>query len=240
MSDFQEVNGYRVVRELGRGDMTNPPAATARTWGLKVGDVISGVERYTACDKGVGNIVFLRVLHIGLRCVLWEEQMYDFFADDVDSKACRTCPETSSYSLSCRHWRLMERIPEPKAEPAKDRVIHARGMSVLKVTLRENGDVELEDSNGTTHLHARDGSCKTTSRYVDGDSLTTVTTRLWSPSGELLSTQKLAIAAISGNTIETWLDRDDKMVKEVITVGDSVTTTTVERSSSRRTDEQPR
>ena len=229
MTDFQEVNGYRVVRELGRKDMMEPPAATARTWGLKVGDVISGVDRYTSCDKGAGAIVFLKVVHIGLKCVLWEEWIYNFFAHDVESKACMTCPETPSYSLAGRPWRLMERIPEPKAEPAKDRVIHARGMSVLKVTLRENGDVELEDSNGTTHLHARDGSCKTASRHVDGDSLTTVTTRFWAPSGELLSTQKLAIAAISGNTVETWLDRDDKMVKEVITVGDSITTTTVER-----------
>lgn len=229
MSDFQEVNGYRVVRELGRGDMMEPPAATARTWGLKVGDVISGVDRYVRCDKGAGDIVFLKVVHIGLKCVLWEERMYTFSADVVESKACRTCPETPSYSLSCRHWRLMERIPEPKAEQAKDRVIHARGMSVLKVTLRENGDVELEDSNGTTHLHARDGSCKTTSRYVDGDSLTTVTTRLWSPSGELLSTHKLVIDGKTHNTVETWLDRDDKRVKEVVTIGDTVTTTTVER-----------
>jgi hypothetical protein len=243
MTDFQEVNGYRVVRELGRGDATKPPAAIATAWGLKVGDVISGVERYTAWDKGAGDIVFLRVVHIGLKCVLWEERMYTFSADVVEPKLRRIDAETAAYSLSCRSWRLMERIPEPKAEraePAKDRVIHSRDMGV-KVTLRENGEVELEDSKGATEVHALDGGCKTIFRHVDRSlSLTTVTTRLWSPSGEFLGTQKLVIGGQAGDTVETWLDRDDKMVKEVATIGDSVITTTVERSSSRRTDEQPR
>jgi hypothetical protein len=234
MNNFQEVNGYRMVRFLGRGNNQSSPANHAAAWGLRVGDVISGVEPYVGNDgssSNNGDILFLKVLHIGLKCVLWEAQTYRFSGVAVETKSWNSDAETASIYLNSRSWRLMEKIPEPKLEqapePVEDRVIHSRTMGI-KVTLCKDGEVRLENSKGASELYTRGGHCEVTVR--ESDTLTTtVTTSLRSPSGELLSTKKLCTNEQNGNSVQTWFDQDNIRVKEVVTIGDTVTTTTVEQ-----------
>jgi hypothetical protein len=223
-----------MVRFLGRGNNQSSPANHAAAWGLKVGDVISGVDHYignNGSSSNNGDILFLKVLHIGLKCVLWEVQTYRYFGVAVETKSWNSDAETASIYLNSRSWRLMEKIPEPKLEqipePTEDRVIHTRTMGI-KVTLCKDGEVRLENSKGALELYTRDGHCEVTVR--ESDTLTTtVTTSLRSPSGELLSTKKLCTNEQNGNSVQTWFDQDNIRVKEVVTIGDTVTTTTVER-----------